>query len=405
MDDQEPVFSLAIPVENWNLRERIARVQADHGISIYRQLWEIMRLRFGKGKLEPLYYSKYELYKPGLTREYKSQFVSIKTGKALNRKLSPKGVAKHNCFIDDKLLSSLAFSAAGFRFAKTLAMYHPTRKAGSLRAIDRADELKPFLTEQVGYPLFGKPLKGSRGVGTIRIEGLSPDKDHLIITDGREIRVSRFCQAVVDGYSDGYLFQEFIEQHPDVSRLTPTAVGTVRVVTLMQDGGPEPLYAIWKIPGPGAMADNDSASWKIKVGASTALIDLQSGKIVKVRAGVNRVFDQPLEGMQLPFWQDVVKTVCDGHALTPDHGILGWDIALGTDGPVIVECNTSPLHTIYQLITMQPLLGPALKPEIDRALARVSAEKKRLEALEIEAVKRNVTTKVHAAMAGQRKPK
>ncbi|MFT5638696.1 MAG: hypothetical protein ACI861_001519, partial [Paracoccaceae bacterium] len=42
--------------------------------------------------------------------------------------------------------------------------------------------------------------------------------------------------------------------------------------------------------------------------------------------------------------------------------LLGWDIGLSKNGPVIVECNTNPLHTLYQLATGEGLLNDRFAP-------------------------------------------
>ena len=49
---------------------------------------------------------------------------------------------------------------------------------------------------------------------------------------------------------------------------------------------------------------------------------------------------------------------------------MGWDIGMGEDGPLIVECNMAPFHTLYQLSTGEGLLNPKLKPIFERIAAR-----------------------------------
>ncbi|MEM6305737.1 MAG: hypothetical protein AAF744_13545, partial [Pseudomonadota bacterium] len=51
---------------------------------------------------------------------------------------------------------------------------------------------------------------------------------------------------------------------------------------------------------------------------------------------------------------------CAAHALTPDLGVCGFDMALTEQGPVIVECNDQPNHMLWQFATRTGAQTPEL---------------------------------------------
>ena len=53
--------------------------------------------------------------------------------------------------------------------------------------------------------------------------------------------------------------------------------------------------------------------------------------------------------------------------------MIGWDVAISPEGPVIIECNDNPFHTLYQLSHGRGVLNPDFAPVFDR-VAEVSAK-------------------------------
>ncbi len=51
---------------------------------------------------------------------------------------------------------------------------------------------------------------------------------------------------------------------------------------------------------------------------------------------------QKMVGQCHPFWREVCDLALDAHGKLKDVVIIGWDIAMTPDGPVIVEMNFPP---------------------------------------------------------------
>ena len=103
------------------------------------------------------------------------------------------------------------------------------------------------------------------------------------------------------------------------------------------------------------------------------------GTVQKVRYGSNvdsqwlkthPVSGLPVIGITLPHWQKVVDLAIAAHAVVPDNGILGWDIALTPDGATLIECNENTGHGLYQLASGRGILNADFAPAFTAVKAR-----------------------------------
>lgn len=67
-------------------------------------------------------------------------------------------------------------------------------------------------------------------------------------------------------------------------------------------------------------------------------------------------------GAMLPHWDETLKTACDAHAVFPEFGICGFDIAVTADGPKVLEYNDNPSHMLYQIAAGRGLVNANLAP-------------------------------------------
>ena len=152
--------------------------------------------------------------------------------------------------------------------------------------------------------------------------------------------------------------EEYVRQHDEMNRLSPTAVNTVRMVTVSSKTKPvkadgtmaDIVYCMVKMGGETGCVDN------LHGGGLGAHVDLETGVIVT--PGVNEnavphnyhpVTGTKIEGFQIPYCEEIkdltMRTITDLGL----EGYLGWDIAVTNDGPVIIEINTHPGVTLLQL--------------------------------------------------------
>lgn len=171
-------------------------------------------------------------------------------------------------------------------------------------------------------------------------------------------------------YKNSFIIQNKLEQHPDLARLNPTSVNTIRVMSYMKDNEVIILYAIIRIGRMGQVVDNETA------GGIKADIDLQTGRIKGVAYGSPTEKNMPqtdsgavLDGYLIPSFPQVLDFVKDLHYRLPYFRIVGWDITVDKSGkPVMIEWNR-------QAELSQVAHGPAFGEYTEEILSKARTER------------------------------
>ncbi len=147
---------------------------------------------------------------------------------------------------------------------------------------------------------------------------------------------------VDDEYSD-YLVQERIRQHPELERMNPHSVNSIRIVTfLVPEGRVEFIAAMLRTSSSASPVDNFSA------GGMVAGIDLDTGALKKegvIKTPKIRVLTRhpvtgtELMGFRVPYWEEIKETAARGQKTFHYIKSIGWDFAVTPEGPVIIEAN------------------------------------------------------------------
>ena len=353
-------------------------VQANHGVSPARQLWEMARLGRGKRRLPPVDYYSRGLYRPSMTWEQKTEYIGETSNYALNHGLQPDGLLTHWALINDKMLSGFVLQGMGIPTSKTLVIYGKGPRYGNFPHITTRDGLIAALSNPPDIGLFGKPVDGSLGIGAVSINRyLGAGKVQLL--DGREVEVAALADEIAQKFPQGYLLQERLQLHPDIACLLGNAVVTMRVCTIHPEGGPEVLYACLRVPAENAPIDG--GTWISDNGA--ALLDPASGKVLRAMRGIfpfGGPFEMaptgtgPLVGFTLPYFDEARNLVISAHRAFPDHGILGWDVVLTPQGPLINEVNANTHHMFWQRAADRGFLNPEHEARLAPVHAWVAAK-------------------------------
>lgn len=145
--------------------------------------------------------------------------------------------------------------------------------------------------------------------------------------------------------SKPYLIQPLLANHPQLSdRCRTKTLATIRLITAMQAGRPKAVSAILEVPLP------DCFDY-----VSVITIELESGVLQDMsdayRASTDerREFIQQLAGFQLPDWQQVVDVAEQAHQSFTDIHSIGWDLAISSQGVIIIEGNINWAVAPHQL--------------------------------------------------------
>lgn len=365
----------------------IVEVAKRFRVSPLRQFRETLALRVGPQKLRAKDYYDFGLYDPELPMAEKKTYVGLTGNAALNARLSPPALIPTGAFVGNKVLYTALLAQLGLATTETQAVASTHRTMGKIRMLRDASAVADFLAYDAVYPVFGKPHHGSLSAGSVRLEGCAGGE--LTLGNGKTLRLEEFAAEVMRDYPGGFLFQTALLPHPEMAEVTGQAVGCVRIVTVMDGETPRPLYALWKIPSPTAMSDN---FWQ--AGSMLAEIDLETGTIKACRRGTgprsewiekHPVSGARITGRKLPQWDAVQKLATDAHAVFPEFGVCGWDIAITPDGPAVIECNDNPMHTLFQLSARRGIwnadfapVWKAVETRQAKKLAKMAALRKKI---------------------------
>jgi len=316
----------------WYTWRNGAVVRGRTGKPIRAQLADQLKLYFSSGLLAPWYYI-FSLYDGDSSRRAKAYLYRFETKPSIflllkRRKGSP---------LTDKGAFAEYCAARGIRCIPTLLI------------LDGKPPHRPLPEED----LFVKPSHGRGGTGAERWdrgdrgsytapsgERLTPD--HLL---ERLVRRSRRYPLIV---------QPRLPIHPELADLTAGALPTMRVVTCLNElGTGELVGAVFRMSiGANRTVDN------LHAGGIAAAVDLASGRLSRATnlgadARLGWLSSHPdtdarIEGRALPLWEDAKRLAIEAHRHFGDRVVVGWDIAILEDGPIIVEGNGNPDMDILQ---------------------------------------------------------
>ena len=197
-----------------------------------------------------------------------------------------------------------------------------------------ADELAEFIKDQ-SY-IFAKPNRGTCGNG---IEKLA---------------VADFASpaALLDYVKSKNLLvlEQVLEQHPDMAKLHPQSVNTMRIVTDRVGDSVHIAYIVLKVGRGDGFCDNSGQ------GGVILRVDPESGKIISdATDDYFNLYDRHpdtgivFKGYQLPTHREAIALAKEAALVVPQITHVGWDVAITPDGPALIEGNDYPGTDLCQL--------------------------------------------------------
>jgi hypothetical protein len=317
-------------------------------------LAEMLRLRYGRGRLGASEYFAYRLYEPERRAIDKEAFGGYRIMGVLADILIDDGSA---IFYNDKVSTYAMLAAMGLPIPRIHAVYASGRRGTSFPCLETVDELIRHLQTPGNLPVYLKPAWGSYGRGNTVIR--KHEDGELVLGDGSRIEAGAFCKGLdrarfqpASGTEQprqrrpfGWVLQDVLTAHPSIAALCGDKISGLRVHTVLTPRGPRIHRAIWKINVGTRDSDNfhHGAS-----GNMLAAIDIQDGSAVRIVAGVG--FDQRVDsphpvtgahllGFRLPGWSRIRELVLDASTHFPGLLCQGWDVAICGDGPRLLEVN------------------------------------------------------------------
>jgi len=323
------------------------------------QLIELVRLRIGAGKLIPEDYYRYRLYDDNLfSNKEKKLFAS--------QEAIPDHLCKSpwNLIANDKLLFYKLLESFGAPLPNTVALFHGTRRAGSLLTIRTEAELRSYVLEKAKYPFVIKPIDGIYSQDVMVVRTLNRVENSLTLGDNSTLGLDAFVEKIGAFRNRGMLLQDLLFPHPIIEQACGPRICTLRMITISSSAGAELLYGLWKIVVGTNMADN---YWR---GNLLAPVDLDTGEVGRCVQGMGKDISfhethpdtgQPLTGLKIPDWQEVLRQCLDLTRCLDGIPIQAWDVALTDNGPVFLEVNVVGSVFLPQLAHQKGFLDERLQ--------------------------------------------
>lgn len=206
----------------------------------------------------------------------------------------------------------------------------------------------------------------------------------------RQYSLEQIYEKVVEDKAYGKcIFQKYLEPHDDIVAFTGSnAIQTVRLITAKNDIGEISMYCgFFKMVGaPDILVDNFQGG---SSGNLMANLDLSNGAIIEATGYDRSTFNlrfpdlhpitqKKLSGFKVPEWDKLTHCAMALHAKISSVRIIGWDIAITNDGPVILEGNPengdmSPSRPYMTRKDMEHLKSLLFTPKKHRFPTRLQA--------------------------------
>ncbi len=358
-------------------KSSIMQIARQYNVSPFRQLAQILDLQRKRNGICRTEYYSMGLFHPRLTAARRREFVGKKGSAFLNSTMQKKDDIGITKLISDKLLLETLLTGLGLPTTRTQAILCPALRPCAKPNIRTLEQLRQFLHNDAVFPIFSKPMIGRCASGYSLLLSFDDNRDTLRLADHKTVALDDYFAEVMRDNPQGVLLQHAEKQHSDLSNITGTTLGRVRIVTISGTEGPTTLYTVWKLPAAEGFSDKSQDE-----SGMIAEIDHATGEVLQVRRGLaagNAMIrthpesQRSLTDINLPFAGTISSIARQAHGLFPSLGIIGWDIGICDDGPVILGADVNPDHTLYQRATGEGILNERFTPEFEAVKSKVDA--------------------------------
>lgn len=159
----------------------------------------------------------------------------------------------------------------------------------------------------------------------------------MIDMDQETRSLSEIYQACKD--KNQSLVESYFIQHEDLSALSPTSVNTMRVITFLGDDGDVHFLAFVLKLGNGGTMDNFDQGGMYSVLSNDGVVLYPFMDKFRNRFTVHPLTKQELIGFKIPLFEEVKEMLRKAAHVVPEVRYIGWDVAIGQNGPAIIEAN------------------------------------------------------------------
>jgi hypothetical protein len=346
------------------------KARRDCGISYSRQLADLIRMVLFHGAKPWIYYLT-ECYRDGGMRDVDALMMrnEMKHGvfKALNR---IDDDAKDRALpLGDKLGVAEWCAEAGIAYPQPFLLAErgeiTWRGDNSRNDLDR----DLFVKRRRG--------RGASGVASYRRTG----SFQYVDDDNRPITLDQILAELLRrSRRDRLMLLPFLHNHPGIADLAERSLITFRMITCLD----EELRPVLTNAYLRSMTKLEP-DWDVgRIEEYGSPIDLETGVLGRITGDkpecLSEWFDHhPVTGSKVtgrivPFWRELAETAIKAHRVVPERVMIGWDIAVTAEGPVLLEGNSFTDPLFPERVFRQPIGYMRLGELLDFHFGRLEAK-------------------------------
>lgn len=195
----------------------------------------------------------------------------------------------------------------------------------------------------------------------------------IIFINAGEIDCKKF-KEIESLYNGNFIVQKIVHQHPFFAAFNPSALNTMRIMTLLFEGKVHFLSGFLRVGAEGSRVDNVSNGGRYiqimkdgTLGNRAISEDLRNHDLVFT--------DRNVEQREIiPNWDRIWETIERAQYKLPHFRLINWDVALSEDGvPIIIEYNLMDSSSYFHQVNCGPIFGELT----EKVLSEVFSDKKR----------------------------
>lgn len=354
----------------------LARIATETGVQPMRMMREFAALSFGPGKISFNDYVRLRLFDDAFWAG------ADKRGVAGRRRaaeiMTQANHADGHGLAANRLAARAYLSAFGFPVPEAMAIFAQDLCAPGGALLRTREQLREFLGDAAAYPLIGRPVQASAGMGEAVLLGVNADSGRLVAPPGRpSADLDGFIEHVSENYAGGYLFERRPAPHAAWTEALAGHGLTVRLITVMTDEGARPFRLCATAGAP----DGEDLLLRL---------DPRSGVVLGASQGAGLDY-RPLErhpqtgavlaGRVIPDWPVMRAMALEASRLLAPLSLIGWEMAPTDQGPMILGVDEAPDLAPHQLADRRGVLTADFQAFVSACRdALAEAEQLRLEA-------------------------
>lgn len=311
-----------------------------------RMLRELISWRWREGEFNSNYYA----FGLNLASSRQEEFIGrksfLKTKKTVEdelRRLAGCSQVHYDAITKDKFYANSIFSANGIRCIPSLAIIH----AGKLIFPNgKQDGIEGLLGLPDVFYVKNTVMESGSGVYRCCVKG------GQLEVNGESLELAVFGEILGKRV---WVVQQEYSSHALIRAINDSALNTTRIVTILNGGEPEYLGGFQGFATGSARTDSWSGG-SIYVGLDPGMECLKEHGITAITDRRNGLLTEHPDskvafgGYPLPLLKEAIELCLRAHRLLYFNFIIGWDVAITDDGPLIVEANERPGMNVAQCL-------------------------------------------------------